>query len=179
MVEERGPWWRVYRSGHEPLFFGRTGDNRFDAPRGEYGVLYAGGDAHCAFIETFGRQTGENLVGRTELEARGLAEIGAERPLGLVDLTGPGLARIGADGRLLAGEHATSWRWSLALWSHPSRPCGIRYRARHDPSRFAVALFDRASDALRGRTHGHLMEPRNRSLLADMLDTYGFGFREP
>lgn len=179
LVETKGPWSRIHRVEYEPLYFGRSGDNRFDAPAGEYGVLYVGEDEHCAFIETFGQQTGTNLVSGSELEARGLAKIEAKRLLDLVDLTGPGLARIGADGRLFTGEHAVARRWALALWSHPSRPCGLYYRARHDPSRFSVALYESVADTLRATPQGHLMEPRNLSLLGKILDAYRFGFREP
>ena len=31
---------------------------RFDAPNAECGVIYVGADEHCAFIETFGYNTG-------------------------------------------------------------------------------------------------------------------------
>src|SRR6478735_5682570 len=47
---------------HDPLFFGRSGLNRFDAPAGEYGVLYAGESVECAFIETFGSATGIRAI---------------------------------------------------------------------------------------------------------------------
>ena len=65
-------------------------------------------------------------------------------PLRLVDLTGPGLPRLGADARLADGDHQVSQAWSAAFHGHPDRPDGILYRARHDPSRFAVAIFERA-----------------------------------
>jgi len=76
---------RVHRRDRDPLYVGRTGLSRFDAPDGEYGVLYAAADAHGAFVETFGRTGGERLVAASVLAARALARIEAARPLRLVD----------------------------------------------------------------------------------------------
>lgn len=173
-----GPWFRLHKTNREPLHFGSAGDNRFDAPTGEYGILYLGSDPHCAFIETYGRSTGINVVTTKALAERCLSRVEAARPLVLVDLTGPGLARLGADERLCSGEHALAQKWALALWDHPARPDGLYYRARHDPSRFCVALFDRVGAALRVIRQGSLIQPRQTPLLADILDTYAFGLIE-
>lgn len=170
-----GPWVRLHRLDRDPVFFGRTGLNRFDAPAGEYGVLYAAGDVHGAFVETFGRTGGERLVSAADLRLRGLARIAARRPLRLVDLAGPGLARLGADGRLATGDYRVAGRWALALWRHPELPDGLRYRCRHDPSRHAVALFDRAADAVRAEPAGSLGDAAQAAVLGDVLATYGFG----
>lgn len=53
LVRVAGPLHRVHRVSRAPLFFGTTGDNRFDDPRRAFGVLYAGESEACAFIETF------------------------------------------------------------------------------------------------------------------------------
>lgn len=173
-----GPWFRFHRIGREPFHFGSSGHNRFDAPTGEYGILYLGSDAHCAFIETYGQATGINIVTARELAGRCLSRVEALRPLTLVDLTGPGLAQLGADERLCAGDHSVAQRWALALWTHPSQPDGLYYRARHDPSRFCVALYERAGDALCVIRQGSLLEPGQVALLANILDTYAFGLLE-
>ena len=89
----------------------------------------------------------------------------------MVDLTGPGLARLGADERLCAGGHAVAQRWALALWTHPSRPDGLYFRARHDPSRFCVAIYDRAADAVHAIPQNSLIEPSHIALLADVNST--------
>ncbi len=166
---------RIHRRGREALYFGRSRDARFDAPGGEYGVLYLGADAHCAFAETFGQSTGVNTVTTRALSERVLSRVEAARPLRLVDLTGPGLARLGADERLCAGEHAVAQRWTLALWQHPEAPDGPLYRARHDPSRLCAAIFERAAQVLRATLVGGLLETAQANLLGDLLDTYGFG----
>ena len=173
--EGAGPWYRLHAAGREALHFGRSGNNRFDAPAGEFGVLYAGEDLRCAFVETFGQATGVRIVTVSALRGRNLVLVRAERPLRLVDLSGPGLARLGADARLCAGEYSLARRWALALWSHPAAPDGLLYRARHDPSRTAVAIFDRAGDALRVESQGDLLEPRHALALASVLDAYDFG----
>lgn len=175
LVDLAGPWFRVHQLHHDPLYFGRSADGRFNAPDADYGVLYAGSDPHCAFIETFGQSTGVYTVTLAALVGRGLSRIESRRPLRLVDLTGPGLARLGADERLCSGEHEVAQRWAQALWTHPAQPDGLLYRARHDPSRHSVAIFDRASVELRSSLLGGWLDPQHRDLLAEILDAYGFG----
>jgi hypothetical protein len=103
-------WFRVYSLRYAPLFFGRTGRYRFDAPRGEYGVLYAGNDIVCAFVETFGHSLDIRTVTMEDVRLRGVVEITVSRSLRLVDLTGTGLARLGADNRLCAGDYLIAQR---------------------------------------------------------------------
>ena len=172
----RRPWFRIHRLTHGPLYFGRSGDSRFDAPAGEFGVLYVGKDERCAFIETFGHATGVRVVDRGELAARGLARVTPKRPLRLVNLAGDGLARLGADARLTAGEsYDPPHRWALAIHDHPKKPDGIAYTARHDPSRVCAAIFDRASEALEVTSLGSLADPAHILLVAKLLDVYDFG----
>jgi hypothetical protein len=166
---------RIHRTTHHSLHFGHSGDSRFDAPAGEYSVLYAGSDVHCAFIETFGQSTGANLVTVAALATRSISRIESVRPLRLVDLTGSGLARIGADERLCSGDHRLAQRWALALWRHPATPDGLLYRARHDPSRTAVAVFDRAQMAVSAVAVGSILDQNLAGALGDILDTYSFG----
>ncbi len=64
--------------------------HRFDAPDGDYGVLYAGEDVYCAFVETLGHQTGQNLVQERHLAIRSVAAIEPSRDLRLVDLRDAG-----------------------------------------------------------------------------------------
>jgi hypothetical protein len=173
-----GTWWRLHDARRDAVFFGRTGRNRFDAPGGAFGILYVAEDAEGAFIETLGRDTGRLLVDRADLARLALAEIVPPRPLRLVDLTGAGLVRIGADSRLVSGEHGVARRWSLALHAHPSRPDGLYYRVRHDPSRRGAAVFDRVGGRFRVRARGRLGARENAALLARLLDRYGFGLVE-
>lgn len=50
--------------------------------------------------------------------------------------------------RLTAGDRLMAQQWSLAIWRHTAAVGGIRYRVRHGLSELAVALFDRATDAV-------------------------------
>lgn len=178
IVEYRGPWRRLCRADRDPVHFGASGGGRFDAPDGSYGVLYIAEDAHGAFIETFGRQTGIAYIVRSELRLRSLGVIEATRSLRLVDLTGHGLARLSADGRLTTGAHATSQTWAAALSTHQDAPDGVLYRARHDPSRLCAAVFNRVAEHIRWASLGTLADPRHSALLADILTTYAFGLVE-
>jgi len=167
---------RIHSQAEGPVFFGKTGRNRFDAPDGSFGVLYVGFDEHSAFIETFGQDTGIRIVTRRALEQRHLAHLELTEPLNLIDLaTSGGLARIGADARLLSGSHSIAQRWSAALRNRPSKPAGLVYPARHDPARSACALFDLSDSILRVTNTASLLIPQHAVLLAAILNTYDFG----
>jgi RES domain len=79
---------RLHNRSKAPLFLGKTGQNRFDSPDGTFGVLYAGIDEHCSFIETFGQSTGIRVVTRPALEERHLSYLKAKQPLLLLDRFG-------------------------------------------------------------------------------------------
>ena len=170
-------WYRLHRAGRGPLYFGKQARNRFDAPAGEFGVLYVAKDAHGAFIETFGHETGRvPFVTEAELRERELCVVTATRKLGLVDLSAEGLARMGADAELTSGsDYALSRRWASALHGHPRKVDGILYRARHDPARSCAAIFDRAEPALSAKRSGSLLDATHARLLGTILDTYGYG----
>ncbi len=162
---------RLHRLNQEPAFWGRTGLNRFDAPAREFGVLYAAADQHGAFIETYGDVV-DRTVTTTSLADRGWALVEPKRDLVLVDLSGEGLAQMSADERLCCCDHEVSQQWALALWRHAATVDGLHYRARHDPSRLSVALFDRAATAVSVVRHGQLLDERHQPALAEILDSY-------
>lgn len=175
LVHRGGEWLRIHNIKHGPIYFGRSGANRFDAPGDKYGVLYVGATCEAAFIETFGHATGVNFVQQTELDVRAISVIGITRDLALVDLTGQGLARIGADERLSSGSQITGRLWSVALYEHPSKPDGLLYRARHDPSQLCAALFDRTQSNLVLKSTAPLGEPAFVDQLLGLLHRYDFG----
>ena len=178
IVRLERPWFRLHAAERDPVFFGRTGLNRFDDTDGEFGVLCAAEDAIGAFIEVYGRDPGLNLVAESDLRRRVLSELTVEGGLRLVDLTGPGAARIGATGAISTDPHGRLVQpWSRALYDHPSSPDGIHYRLKHDLGRKGVALFDREGvvDAVRAEARGTLMDMGNASLLGRILEEYGFG----
>lgn len=174
-------WWRIHALAYHPLYFGRSKANRFDAPGAEFGVMYAGGDEHAAFIETLGRATGVRILAESDLKLRGLARVAPHDPAGdplrLVDLTGEGLKRLGLDARLATDDnqsYALSQRWALAIHGHPKSVDGIVYLSRNDPSRRCVALFERAEPKLVVEPRGGLLDVTHTKLLGEILDTYEF-----
>jgi hypothetical protein len=138
-------------------------------------VLYAALDPNAAFVETFGRDLGVRLVRLSVLAGYSLLELRPARPLRLANLSGAALRQVSADARVTTGDHRIARRWALALWSHPQQPDGLYWRSRFDDDRYCIALFDRAQDALTVTDLGTLDRPQHRSLLADILDAYGFG----
>ncbi len=177
LVRAKGPWFRIHPADRSPAHFSKSGDNRFDDPLGKYGALYVALDFAGAFIETAGHRTGIRLVTRTWLEERALSTVTSRRPLKLVDLTGSGLPKLGADSRLFSGDYRVSQSWGRAIWAHPSRPDGILYLSRHDPSRRSIAIFDRRSTRtiLRHLSAGSLLSANVIPLLASALKQYEFG----
>src|SRR5580698_9233470 len=71
--------YRHHQSVHGPLFFGTTGNYRFDDPGGpapgSFGVLYAGADPECCLLESCGSTTGVPTVSGAYLDARQIARI--------------------------------------------------------------------------------------------------------
>ncbi len=138
-------WFRSHRSGYNPVFFGKNRAQRWDAPDGNYGVLYLGSNERCAFMESIGRGVLRTRLGPgVQLRTRELSKLQFSRELRLVDLVASGgLTRLGADGSLTNGlGYRNAQRWSAALRSHPAKPDGIYYRSRFDPALPACALFE-------------------------------------
>jgi hypothetical protein len=161
---------------HDPLFFGMTGNSRFDAPdcpHSSFGVMYAGEDMQCCFIESCGSTTGSPTVSGAYLTDRQIAEIELVKDMEFIDLTASGgLSRIGADARLMTGSYTIAQQWSAALRKHPSKPDGIRYLSRHDPTRAAYAIYDCARSSFKITNRGSLMDASNRALLKEILNLY-------
>jgi hypothetical protein len=186
-LAERAP--ALYRSHrldrpYSPVAFNfRPIADRFNAPNGEYGVLYLAADPFAAFIETFGASMVTaarelRLVSESDLARRCLCRIDVDDPAGirLVNLAdGHGFSRLGIDGRISTTKqrHITR-QWAMALWQHPEQPEGILYRACNDPARLAVMLFDRIGDVLRPTCEEHNVL-RDARQLAAILDHYAVG----
>jgi hypothetical protein len=170
-------WYRSHQIAHEPVFFGKKKSQRWDAPAGDYGVLYLGADKFCAFMESIGRGVlTTRFVPKSVLQLRGLSKIRIKRALRLIDMASSGgLTRLGAEGALTnSADYDNSQRWSEALRGHPANTDGLYYRSRHDPARIACALFDSCAPLVEVTEHcGSWAE--QPALLAEILDHYGFG----
>lgn len=66
--------YRHHRADKDPVYFGTRGNNRFDDPEcpaaHAFGVLYAGEDPQCCFIESCGATTGVPAVSGAYLNAQ-------------------------------------------------------------------------------------------------------------
>jgi len=170
-------WRRIHRTADRPVFFGpRSGQppiHRFDAPGGEYRVLYLGRSLEAAFVETLLRNPAIPVVERRAVELRSASVLTSLRTLRLVDLTGAGLSRIGADARIAAGPYAVSGRWALALWRHSDAPDGLLYRSRHNPDHLCAAVFDRPDARFETASSERLIDVPHR--WAPILAAHGKG----
>jgi hypothetical protein len=97
--------YRHYQSAYDPIYFGMSGNYRFDDPDcptgASFGVLYVGEDPHCCFIESCGSTTGVPAVSGVYLDAREIARIELTEELRFVDLASSGgLTHVGAGARL-------------------------------------------------------------------------------
>jgi hypothetical protein len=118
-----GTLYRIQSDHRRPCVLGRTRHNRFDAPDGEFGVLYASEGFNGAFIESFG--DAPHVLSVNSLAVRGIAHVQTLRTLHLVDLAGPGLSQLALDARISAEDHALPQQWSQALWVHPQHVDGL------------------------------------------------------
>jgi hypothetical protein len=170
---------RIHRSRHPPLHFGRASDparrQRWDAPDASYGVCYLAQEGHIAFAETLLRDLRLEVVPAAELAIRSLARIRVREPLRLVAMHGSALRRLGADAPAVQGPYDVTWQWSAAFHAHPDAPDGICYRARHDDSGFAIALFERVGTKVEHLDSIGLLEPAHAPELARWLERYDVG----
>lgn len=163
IVEAPPLWFRCHRSVRDAIHFGRGIVGRFNDQGGAYGVLYVGLDPRAAFIEVFGDS---GTISERALHQRVLSSLVAHRSPRVVDLTGGHLARMSLDARISTGDHRTSQAWARAFHDHPDQPDGVLYRCRHDPSQFALAVFDTAGLTIEATQLG-------TSTLAALAASYG------
>ena len=143
---------RAHHLAHGPVWFGpRPGlppQHRFDAPSGEFRVLYSAARLAGAFVESILRRPAGRIVRRAYVEERGWTELTTRRVLHLAKLRDEGLPWHGTDAAISAsGDYRTARRMALALYTAFPEADGIAYRARHNNGEICYALFDRVSAA--------------------------------
>ena len=145
--------------GGRKLRFRRSAEYRFNAPAGQFGVLYAALDLATAFAETVLRDRPQLLRGGDrpifeyrEFDAREVQVLGAgglPRSLRLVQLWDAGLAAAHVDNRIATlDDYALTRHWSLAFHGHPLCVDGIAYLSRFMGSGIAVVLFGCCDEAV-------------------------------
>lgn len=167
-------WYRLNNSKYRSaLYFDRSDEGRFDGPEQGYGILYVAESIAGTFIECFGRTLGEKGVSEDTVRQKNLFQIEFKRLLCLVDLFGNGLAKIGADARLSSGSYDMARRWAKAIWEHPQKVDGIRYRSRHDNDLICCGFFHRIQDLLVEKNQGNLVD-NHPEVLGKILDRYDY-----
>jgi hypothetical protein len=177
---------RLFSLGRDPLYFRVAAKGqqayRFDAPDGEFGVMYCAFSLQVCFAETLLRTRSyrvpadqPTLIDESELRSKGIARLAATTGKGLVlaDLTGSALARLHCDGSIsTVPRYTVARQWALAVWKHPKRVDGIRYVSRFMNSQLAVALFDRCADRVNVRETLPLVDHPD---LPRVLDLFNVG----
>jgi hypothetical protein len=161
----------AFRARVSQLGFRTSAKYRFDAPGGEFGVLYAAFDLATAFAETVLRTVPqeipageEPLLTYEELARRRVVQlrpVTSGRALRLVKLYDEGLAAAKVDNRIATDDdYATTRLWAKAFHDHPEKVDGVAYLSRFMGARRSVVLFDRCAGLLsRGRVTPLLKHP--------------------
>jgi hypothetical protein len=170
---------RVHWRTHGAIFFGPTPGtppgNRFDAPAGEYRVLYGAVELPGAYVETILRRPGR-VVRRSEVDGRAATRLRIKRPLQLAKIHDEGLRWHGIDaGEISVDDYAFSRQLALDLYREFPALDGLAYRSRYDNGQICYALFDRVdpSDLILA---GRLDFDKHPAIVDDLMKLYGAVF---
>lgn len=168
---------RVHRKQQGPVFFGpgpgKPPQNRFDAPEGEYNLLYAAQRLEGAFVETVLRRPVGRIVKRAFIEQRMWTPLRLERALTLAKIMDEGLLFHGVDAAVTASEdYAASRNLALSLFEDFPSVDGLVYRSRHNNGEVCYAVFDRVRPADVTPMAGHLFED-NRERVDQLIQLHG------
>lgn len=168
---------RVHRKVEGAIFFGpgagRPPRHRFDAPSGEYQVLYAAQRLEGAFVETVLRRPTNRIVKRAFIEERLWTPPRLERTLTLAKVMDEGLLFHGVDASVSATEdYGPSRRLALALYEDFPALDGVAHRSRHNNGEICYALFDRVLRSELAEMPGHRFED-NRARTDELLRLHG------
>lgn len=153
--------WRIQNSDQVRYGTYPTPRYRFDAPHGEYPLIYACDSALGTFAEVYGERA--RRLGIDEGQ-RYLVHFMPRAPLWLVDLHDIQLlATLRLDERISVGDNYRACQaWALAFYRQLPQASGIRYRARKAGATVSnVALFaDRCGELLDIATDTDRLESR-------------------
>lgn len=154
---------RVHRKSQGAIFFGPAPgigpQNRFDAPAGQYRMLYAAQRLEGAFVETVLRRPGNRIVKRAFVDERMWTPLRLQRSLVLAKIMDEGLLYHGVDASISAtDDYGPSRALALALHEDYSGLDGLAYRSRHNNGEICFALFDRVLAADLAEMPGQLFE---------------------
>jgi len=146
---------------------------RFDAPHGEYAVLYANDTRVATFNESYAEK--RRRIPQADAD-RHLVRITPRSPLPLVDLRDDRtLSALDLDARISVGDDYEACRqWALAFHEEWPEACGIAYAARWAGVRTTnVAVFvERCREDLMLDSLGRLGDPALEDLVLEAVDRY-------
>ncbi|WP_421405387.1 RES family NAD+ phosphorylase [Agrobacterium fabrum] len=171
---------RVHALNRDPIYFGpaagRPPANRFDAPNGEYRILYAAERIEGAFVETVLRRPTGRILRRAAVEERGWSVVRPSRPLQLAKIFGDGLQFHQIDAGEISVDNYLPSR-ALALAFHADFPDldGLAYKSRYDNEEVCYAIFDRvAHDEFNEEPVCPFVDHKDK--VDGMMDKYGAVF---
>lgn len=144
------------------LFYGRNGQNRYDAPTRLYGVLYLGLDLATALMESVFHKhqwdrDDKRSISLNEVRSRLVRAVGVLEALVLADLTAEGVMAgyFGLNAEQLVSRDSThTQQVSAQVHALPGgdgfpRFDGVLYPSRNNYPGSAIALFDRAQEKVK------------------------------
>jgi hypothetical protein len=168
---------RVHRKAQNAIFFGpnpgKPPQNRFDAPSGQYRVLYTARRLEGAFVETLLRHPIHRIVKREFIEERMWTPLRLERAVTLAKIMDEGLLFHGVDASVSAiDDYSLSRKLALALYEDFPSLDGLAYRSRHNNGEICYALFDRVLPSDLAAMPGHRFED-NRARVDELVRLHG------
>ena len=139
---------RVHHVSRGPIFFGplpgSKPSNRFDAPNGEYRILYASERLEGAFVETILRRPKDRILRRAFVNERAWSGLRLVRSMVLAKFHDEGLQFYGTDaGELGAEDYAISRVLAMKIHAEYKSIDGIAYRSRYNNGEICYGIFDR------------------------------------
>ena len=144
----------AYRNA--PMYYGRDGTNRYDAPKRDYGVLYLGRDLPTALMESVFHKhrwltDAKRSIALKEIQSRLVRAVGVLDDLCLADLTAEGVMAgfFGLNLEQLASRDYTHTQ-QVSAQVHAMREDdvplfdGVLYPSRNNYPAASIALFERA-----------------------------------
>ncbi len=170
-------WYRIHDSRFGAIFFGPPDGappkSRFDDPASEYRVCYLGLSPYAVVAETLLHSPARRILSIADIRKRSFATIQLQRAVRLVQLHGPGLNMLDITSDIVDGDYTVCGELARALYERDEEVDGVEYRCRHDNGEIAVALFDRAQDAISLESSTPVVT--SHALLAEIVDRYNIG----
>jgi hypothetical protein len=170
------------------LFFGKTGDYRWDAPDQSYGVLYTARDVKTAFAETYGHDVTDRsldnfkVLSHASLRNREIYEFTVQHDLQLAMFYGEGLPVLNLDANICTmADYAMPQKWSGWIHNHKGKLDGIIYLPRHLTTGVSAALFERAAAGIIEKSLGvadKYRDPDTGQSIDDILESQGWVLHE-